>query len=224
MFLIRPLIYKDKKLDDFEIESGDSIFKRFYDVLQTLDGTKVTDLNVEKNITDMINDACYICTLALIVKRPALLLGHFRELCNQKKMNGTYFSKNEIRQDAVMCMVYILLDHCCENNDRTKNLMFVIDKDLRERSNESNEIYKSFFYACESFHGFLYPGYFKQITLTPLDLKEMYIDWKAITHEYDKESIINLVSYWKDPNQRNIVIDAIETTVNNSYFDDGLPF
>lgn len=224
MYLIRSLIYKDKKLDDFEIESDDSIFKIFYDVLLTLDGTKVTDLNVEKNITDMINDACYICTVALIVKRPALLLGHFRDLCNQKKKNRTYYSTNETRSDAIMSMVYFLLEHCSDNNDRTRNLMSVIDKDLKERSNESNEIYKSFFYACEIFHGFLYPGYFKQITLTPWFLKEMDIDWKAITHEYDKESIINLVSYWKDPHQRNIVIDSIETTVNNSYFDDDLPF
>ena len=48
MLLIRQLLYKEKKLDDFDIDSDTSIFKIFFDLLLTMDGTKVTDMKVEK--------------------------------------------------------------------------------------------------------------------------------------------------------------------------------
>ncbi len=74
MLLIRQLLYKEKKLDDFDIDSDTSIFKIFFDLLLTMDGTKVTDMNVEKTITSMFNDACYICTVSLLINRFAIRL------------------------------------------------------------------------------------------------------------------------------------------------------
>lgn len=225
MLLVRQLLYKEKSLDDFEIESEHSIFKLFFEQLLTMDGTKVTDLNVEKNITSMFNDACYICTVALIIKRPALQLGYFRELCNQKTFKGTYYSTNEARADVVLCMVYFLLKHCCEGDDNTKNLMAVIDTNLRERSRESYYRYERFFDACNSFQGMLFPGYFNKVTITPEVLSSMDTEWKTITRNYDKKQLTELVSYWKEPRQRNLIIDAIEAEVNRTHFDeDDLPF
>lgn len=225
MLLVRQLLYKEKSLDDFDIESEHSIFKLFFDILLTMDGTKVTDLNVEKNITSMFNDACYICTVALIIKRPALQLGYFRELCNQKMVKGVNDSYNKARADVVLCMVYYLLKHCCEGNDKTKKLMAVIDSDLRDRSNESYKRFELFFNACNSFQGMLFPGFFDIITITPRILSDMKIDWKMITGNYDKNRLTKLVRYWKDPRQRNLIIDSIEEEVKNTFlFEDELPF
>lgn len=179
---------------------------------------------MENNITGMFNDACYICTVSLIIKRPALQLGYFRELCNQKKIIGTYYSTNDIRADIVLCMVYFLLKHCSEGNDNTKNLMIVIDNNLRERSHESNEIYKRFCKVCNSYEGMLSPGYFNQITITPEVLAKMKNKWKIITDDFDKKKLVELVSFWKNSHQRNLVIDAIELDVNSVSFEDDLPF
>lgn len=66
MLQIRPLLYEEKSLDDFNVDSENSIFKFFFNLLLTMEGTKVTDMNVERNITGMFNDACFICTVALL--------------------------------------------------------------------------------------------------------------------------------------------------------------
>ena len=224
MLLIRQLLYKEKKLDDFDIDSNTSIFKIFFDLLLTMDGTKVTDMNVENNITSMFNDACYICTVSLLIKRPALQLGYFRELCNQKTFKGTYYSTNEARADVVLCMVFFLLKFCCECNDNTKQLMAVIDTNLRERTRNSNDRYERFFDACHTFQGMLLPGYFNRAVITSDLLKNLDISWKSVTSNYDKQKLTDLVSFWTEPRERNLIIDAIETEVNSNISNTDLPF
>lgn len=220
MILVRQLLYEEKTLDDFDIENDASIFKRFFERLMTMDGTRGSNRNVEKNITSMFNDACYICTLALQIKRPALQFGYFRDLCKQ----GAYYSTKDTRADMVLCMVYFLLKHCCEANDSTKSLMAVIDANLRERSLGSYNRYKRFFDSCDSFQGKLFPGYFDRITITSEVLSNRRINWKMLTCNYQKESLIELVSFWNEPHERNLIIDAIESEVKNTIFDDDLPF
>ena len=44
MQLVRQLIYKEKTIDDFDIDSNKSIFKLFFDLLLNMDGTRVTDM------------------------------------------------------------------------------------------------------------------------------------------------------------------------------------
>lgn len=224
MLLIRQLLYREKNLDYFDIDSDGSIFKIFFNLLLTMDGTKVTDMNVESNITAMFNDACYICTVSLLIKRPALQLGYFRELCNQKTFKGTYYSTNEARADVVLCMVYFLLKFCGEGNENTRQLMAVIDTNLRERTPNSNDRYERFFDACHSFQGMLYPNYFKPVEITSNYLNTLSISWKTITNNYDKKTLANLVSHWTDPHERNLIIDAIEAEVNSDFSDDDLPF
>ena len=38
MILVRELIYKDKTLDDFNIDSDESIFKLFFDIILKIEG------------------------------------------------------------------------------------------------------------------------------------------------------------------------------------------
>lgn len=213
MLLVRPLLYEEKTLDDFDIDNEDSLFYRFYNQLLKMDGTRVTDHDVEKNITSMFNDACYICTIALLIKRPELKLGYFRELTNQKRLIGTYYDTNEARADAVLSMVYFLLKYCSEGNKNTRNLMTVIDTHLRERSNDSYERYEVFYYSCQSV-SMLTPGFFNKRTITAAVLKKEAIQWHKITNTYDKDKLTSLILFWKEPQQRNLIIDAIEEEVN----------
>ena len=221
---LRKLLYKEKSLDDFDIDTEGSIFYLFFEVLLTLDGTKVTDLNIEQKITDMFNDACYISTIALIIKRPALKLGHFRALCNQTDDEAP----NDARADEVLCMVYFLLKYCSDRNNSSDSLMSVIDKDLRDRSRESYEIYESFFNACISCKNRIPSGYFNQIVLSPDQFyeDEGEVDWKDLTCTYNKSIIKDIVNCWKDPSQRDIVIDDMAMEVESDYYyhrEDGLP-
>ena len=89
MLLVRQLLYKEKTLDDFDIDSDKSVFKLFFDLLLDMDGTRVTDGNVENNITNMFNDACFICNAVIQMKRPYLHYGYFRELASRFSPNDT---------------------------------------------------------------------------------------------------------------------------------------
>ncbi len=224
MLLVRPLLYEEKTLDDFDIDNEDSLFYRFYNLLLTMDGTRVTDLDVEKKITSIFNDACYICTIALLIKRPELRLGYFRELSNQKTIMGDYYETNEDRADAVLCMVYFLLKYCPERNKNTNKLMTVIDSHLKERTHGSSEKYEKFFYSCDSMQFMLNPGFFNKRTITAAMLVKEDFKWHEITNNYDKDKLTSLILFWKEPQQRNLIIDAIEEEVNASLFIDNLPF
>ena len=77
MQLVRQLIYKEKTLDDFDIDSDESVFKLFFDLLLNMDGTRVTDYDADKKITDMFNDACFISNAVIQLKRPYMHYGYF---------------------------------------------------------------------------------------------------------------------------------------------------
>ena len=105
MQIVRQLIYKEKTLDDFDIDSDESVFKLFFDLLLNMDGTRVTDGNVENNITNMFNDACFICNAVIQMKRPYLHYGYFRELASRFSPIDTYHSPNPARAD-VWCIFF----------------------------------------------------------------------------------------------------------------------
>ena len=224
MVELRQLLYKEKSLDEFNIESEDSIFKRFFDTLLTMEGTTETDLNVERIITDMFNDACYLCTLTFLVKRPSLHLGHFRALCNAQSFESSYNFDINDRTNSVLCMVYYLLKNYSGANDSSIKLMSAIDKNLRNLSQNSYCRYERFFNACDSFNGTLPSGYFNKITISSDLLKKVKVSWKKITNNYNGDTLAEIFSYWNEPNQRNLLIDAIMSEVNNTFFEDDLPF
>ena len=224
MLLIRELLYQEKTLDDFDIDSDGSIFKLFFDILLKIPGTRVTDLDAENKITELLNDACYICTLSLIYKRPLLKIGLFRDLCNQKQSDGLHNSSNVVRADVVLCMVYYLLKNCRESNDMTNLMLSTLDKELREGSFESNEIYKVFFEKLDTYNQLLPEGYFKQRTITPYLLEDLGLNWFMLTDDYDRKKLTDLVTFWKDAPQRNAIIDDIINDVKIRRELDDLPF
>lgn len=210
MLQIRPLLYEEKSLDDFNIDSENSIFKFFFDLLLTMEGTKVTDMNVEKNITGMFNDACFICTVALLIKRPAMRLGEFRSWCNEKEFKGTYYATNEARADVVLCMVYFLLKYCGDRNTSTDQLMSIIDTNLRERSRDSYNRYERFFNACDSFQGKVSSVYYQQRRITRQMLEIVDFNWWNFDASWS-----GLLNWWSRPQERNLIIDFIEEKFDN---------
>ena len=216
----RDLFYKEKSLDDFDIDSDDSIFKSFYEILLRLDGTRIEDPDVEEIITDMFNDACYICTIVLLIRRPALKIGNFRQYCITDETRHYSFATEDARADEVLCMVYYLLMDCRTNTSETNQFLSVLGKHLREHSKHSNETYERFFDKCIDYM-YLFPtSDFKQriLAFDEFDWAGREPDWKSITNHYNKNDIKEIVECWKDPQQRDIVIDDIVFEVNSDYF------
>lgn len=219
----RDLFYKEKSLDDFDIDSEDSPFKSFYEILLTLDGTRIEDPDVEGIITDMFNDACYICTIALLVRRPALKIGVFRQYCVTDETRHYSFAKEDARADEVLCMVFYLLMDCKTKTSETEQFMSVLNKHLREHSNHSYETYERFFDRCKDFLYIFSTSEFNQRVLAfdEFDWVGREPDWKSITNHYNKKDIKEIVECWKDPQQRDIVIDDIVSEVNSDYYYEG---
>ena len=219
----RDLFYKEKSLDDFDIDSEDSPFKSFYEILLTLDGTRIEDPDVEGIITDMFNDACYICTIALLVRRPALKIGVFRQYCVTDKTRHYSFATEDARADEVLCMVFYLLMNCKTNTSETDQFVFVLNKHLKEHSNHSYETYDSFFDKCKDFFYIFPAGEFNQRVLAfdEFDWAGSEPDWKSITNHYNKKDIKEIIECWKDPQQRDIVIDDIVSEISSNYYYEG---
>ena len=127
MLLVRQLIYKEKTLDDFDIDSDESVFRLFYDLLLDRDGTRVTDSNVENNITNMFNDACFICNAVIQIKRPYLHYGYFYEVASCPKSKSQHNTPVPARGDVVMCLVYFLLEEHGDNCADLKRLKNTIE-------------------------------------------------------------------------------------------------
>ena len=221
MLLVRQLIYKEKTLDDFDIDNDTSVFKNFFELLLNMDGTRVTDGNVENNITNMLNDACFICNAVIQMKRPYLHYGYFRELASRFSPNDTYHSPNPARADKVMCMVYFLLEEYGDNTTDLERFKNTIDTDLRERSRESYERYEQFYDAYHKNPIYFTNKYVVKLPITDNDLKR--ICWSDISNSYDKQYLKDIVSYWRDPRDRNLIIDDIEKELKQNMEDD-LPF
>ena len=222
MLLVRQLLYKEKTLDDFDIDSDKSVFKLFFDLLLDMDGTRVTDGNVENNITNMFNDACFICNAVIQMKRPYLHYGYFRELASRFSPNDTYHSPNPARADVVMCMVYFLLEEHGDNAADLVRFKNTIDTNLRERSRESNERYEQFYDAYyKSIPTYLTDEFVVKLPITQEDLK--HVCWSDISNNYDKQCLKDIVSFWRDPHERNMIIDDIEKEIKQN-MEDELPF
>lgn len=222
MKLVRQLLYEEKTLDDFDIENDASIFKLFFDLLLTMDGTRVTDGDLENNITYMFNDACFICNAVIQMKRPYLHYGYFRELASHFSPNDISHPKNHARADVVMSMVYFLLKEHGESTTDLERFMKTIDTNLRERSSESNERFEQFYSAYNNSNPTYLSGEFV-VKLPITDDKLKRVCWSDESNNYDKQCLKDIISFWRDPHDRNLIIADIENEISQNVNDD-LPF
>ena len=222
MLLVRQLIYKEKTLDDFDIDSDESVFRLFYDLLLDRDGTRVTDSNVENNITNMFNDACFICNAVIQIKRPYLHYGYFYEVASCPKPKSQHNTPVPARGDVVMCLVYFLLEEHGDNCADLKRLKNTIETDIKKRCAENNNCFEYFSEAYESSGPTYLSGDFVvKLPITPEDLQR--VCWSDISNNYDKQCLKDIVCFWRDPHDRNLIIDDIEKEIKQN-MEDELPY
>lgn len=221
MQLVRQLIYKEKTLDDFDIDSNKSVFKLFFDLLLNMDGTRVTDVDADKKITDMFNDACFISNAVIQLKRPYMHYGYFYNLASSTP-NDKFYTPVPARGDVVMCLVYFLLEEHGDNCADLERLKNTIETDIKKRCVENNNCFEYFSDAYEpSGPTYLSGDFVVKLPITPEDLKR--ICWSDISNNYDKQCLKDIVSFWRDPHERNMIIDDIEKEIKQN-MEDELPF
>ena len=221
MLLVRQLIYKEKTLDDFDIDSNKSVFKLFFDLLLNMDGTRVTDVDADKKITDMFNDACFISNAVIQLKRPYMHYGYFYNLASSTP-NDKFYTPVPARGDVVMCLVYFLLEEHGDNCADLKRLKNTIETDIKKRCVENNNCFEYFSDAYETSEPTYLSGDFVvKLPITPEDLQR--VCWSDISNNYDKQCLKDIVCFWRDPHDRNLIIDDIEKEIRESESEE-LPF
>ena len=222
MVLIRELLYDEKILDEFDIESDKSVFKLFFELLLNMVGTRITDGDAEKKITSMFNDACFISNAVVQMKRPFLHLRYFRELASHDCTAGGTFFFNDVRADTVLCMVYFLLKEYDEKTSDIEKFQSIISTHLNEMDGESKNRYEVFDNAYNN-SGLTYLSgeFIVKLPITQEKLKR--ICWSDITKDYDKELLKDIVCFWREPHDRNMIIDDIKKEIELNTEDD-LPF
>ena len=212
--LVRQLIYKEKTLDDFDIDSKKSVFKLFFDLLLNMNGTRVTDVDADKKITSMFNDACFICNAVIQLKRPYMHYGYLYKLASSTT-NDRLCTTVPARGDIVMCLVYFLLEEHGDNCADLERLKNTIETEIKKRCVENNNCFEYFSDAYENSEPTYLSGDFViKLPITPEDLKR--VCWSDISNNYDKQCLKDIVSFWRDPHDRNMIIDDIENEINQN--------
>lgn len=221
MKLVRQLIYKEKTLDDFDIDNDKSVFKLFFDLLLNMDGTRVTDVDADKKITDMFNDACFISNAVIQLKRPYMHYGDFYKVASST-LNNKLYTPVPNRGDIVMCLVYFLLEEHGDNCADLERLKKTIESDVEKRWVENSNCFEYFSDAYENSGPTYLPADFVvKLPITPEDLKQ--VCWSEMSNNYDKQSLKDIISFWNEPFDRNMIIDDIEKEIKQN-MEDELPF
>lgn len=216
----RSLFYVEKTLDDFDVDSEDSIFSAFFNIMLDLEGLHTANDGVEQNISDLFNDACYICTLVLIIKRPVLKLGNIKDFCKRKTLNLLYRNVLVEREDIVLCMVFFMLKHYDVANGGIIKFLSALETSLKEGAFACYDLFCGFRDAVNNSERKIPANFFdqKRLAFDEFDWAESMPDWKYLTGNYNKTNLHEIINCWKDPEQRDIVIDDIISEVTSDYF------
>ena len=222
MLLVRQLLYKEKTLDDFDIDNDESVFKLFFDLLLNMDGTRIMDGDVEKKITCMFNDACFICNAVIQMKRPYLHFNYFRELASHDYLDRDFPFGNYLQADTVLIMVYFLLEEHGGKTADIERFKSMINTHLHETGEDNKRRYEIF---DETYNNsgptYLSGEFVVKLPITDDDLKQ--VCWSDISNNYDKQCLKDIVCFWRDPHDRNLIIDDIKKEIEQNTIDD-LPF
>ncbi len=219
MILVRELIYKEKTLDEFEIDDENSLFYFFFEYLIGMREIKshTTD-DVEKLITNIFNDASFICTVVYQLKRPSLHYGYIRSMITRKSGDKFYSVYEDLHTVFVLSIAYILLEVFFSGKveiSRFKKLLSdEIDQNSLGKINFSSfvEAYTTDFNGNNGSSLFR-SGFFVCPPLTPDRLK--MICWAEISNNYDKKCLKDIVGFWTNPRDRNIIIDDIKAEIKS---------
>lgn len=216
MLLVRPLLYDEKTLDDFDVDNDESVFKLFMDLLLQIDGTRISDANAETKITEMMNDASFISNAVIRKKRPYMKYGDFRKQISRPTSNAN--NKEPAHADIVMCMVYFLLEEHGDDCPDLKRFKRAIESDVTEHNEELFRKFDDKYFG--SGPTYLTDKFVVKLPITPDRLKR--VCWSDISNDYDKKYLEEIVSFWDDPHERNLIIDDIESEIKRNT--EELPF
>ncbi|MBR3521305.1 MAG: hypothetical protein IKN75_02095 [Prevotella sp.] len=222
MIFVRELIYRENTLDDFEIDSNESVFKLFFDLLLSMDGTRVTDMDAENKITDMFNDACFICNAAIQINRPYMQYGEFYKIASGSSIIAKHYTPVPNRGDIVMCLVYFLLEEHGDDSTALTRLKSIIETDINKRSKENNNCFSCFSNAYyNSGPTYLQGNFVVKLPITKDVLSR--VCWSDISNNYDMQCLKDIVLFWNNPKERNFIIDDIESEIKQN-MEPELPF
>lgn len=77
MLLPRELIYRERRLEEFEIDNSKSIFYHLYEIISYVDGMAPHNAGAYETITKTLNTICYICTDAMLQPIPKLAIDDY---------------------------------------------------------------------------------------------------------------------------------------------------
>lgn len=235
MYKLRKLLYDEKTLSNWEIDTESTLSNAVYSCISDKDGYRPLDKGCEENICIFFNDATFMCIQILYCYdkphyRIGDLLESIEECFDRRRLKIQYWEDAHQYSIEVLVAAYYFLTNLTgykENNLLTKTAS-EIDKALRN-DDYGNWLFKKFFEKME--HLFVLPdsGFdenFKKKELSIDDLAK--VDWYEITNEYDIDRIRFVVRcLGNDDTEKLNVINAIEQHVRNTEQNDqeaNLPF
>ncbi len=217
--LPRQLVYTNRQsLDDFDIDSDESVDAVFFERLSTLSGLNDSFVGIEKTYLNIFNDAYYICTLLMMERRPQLCYYDFLRIANQ---GFEFMGIPNLRTVTVLSMVSYLLKHVDGQLPKNQNLAKQqIDDYLDSVQNKIQVV----FYAYNMFaqRPKIALARLAPCKITPTTL--VGIDWQTCTDGYKPEKIRELVvSLGKCKEEQLLLIESMEEAVKKAEAEQ-LPF
>lgn len=223
MFRFRKLLYEEKKLSAWDIDTEGTLFYALFEHLLTVEGFRTQDSMTETTITRMFNDASFLCTLILYgYKRPYLNIGEFRKYLDEESIKVCGRTDKSYRYSVVTLIVtYFLLKHTkgCEENQNIRRTITEIDTTLRENSTYSNETFEGFFYAMNLMRQQLPMEYHQRRAVTQELLDAT--NWNAMTNGYNVQMIQNIVNViGRNDAEKLLLINSMEAEITSAYNND----
>ena len=148
--------------------------------------------------------------------------GYLYKLASYPPPNDRRYTPVPSRGDIVMCLVYFLLEEHGDNCADLERLKNTIENDVRTRSVENNNCFEYFSDAYENSEPtYLLGEFVVKLPITDDDLKQ--VCWSDISNNYDKQCLKDIVSFWRDPLDCNLIIDDIKKEIEQNTEED-LPF
>lgn len=208
----RQLIYRDRRsLEEFGVYSDHTINIEIAKALRTI--PFISERNAESRALTCMNNAYYICTMALLEKDPVWRIGEYEIISNN--VNNPRW-KDEMGNVTISLVFFYL---CCLPDDVTIHLF-----DFLEELNKEVRTYGYFEHLVENIA--------KDALLPPNEFAPRYIDketvrdalvpegfnWVKYTNYLDERSVRNIVeTFGKTEEEKNNVVSMIEQAADIYY-------
>lgn len=242
MIIPRNLVYKERKLDEFDIDEEGSIDKILYDKLIEVEGLFAECPNTQsrgEQFQGIFNDVYYIVTLSNMYSRPEDKLHDFVSIAGQPNWSAKHYNCLSAKSQAVMGMVYAILLYFKddEKKRRLANTIFVemfkgkeyecVATNMRESILSAWKIprfdFKPLFFSKWELSHIEWNNYVRLYYLEPKENSVPEIDNPLGILDFSLSSEIDelLFTLGRNRQEKYDVIDALEEYIqNNSVHED----